>query len=124
MRDAGMEHIAEWSRRCELTTYADLWSGIVARVGSDAGDPWRQLPMLLGYISDEHHEAVGAIPTAVVVYDLADKHPGPGFFRLAASYGLLPDEDAPALGEEWTEMTDRQRAFWDEQVAALFAHFA
>ena len=124
MRDAGIEHIAEWSARSELTTYADLWSGIVSRVGSVAGEPWRQLPMLLGYISDALHQAVGAIPTAVVVYDLADKHPGPGFFRLAASYGLLADEDAPAFGEEWTQMTDRQRTFWDQQIATVFAHFS
>lgn len=123
MRDAGMKHIAETSHRSRLTTYADLWKGVVSEVGEEAGDPWRQLPMLLGYISDEHHDAVGAIPTAVVVYDLADGHPGPGFFRLAAHYGLLPGADAPSLGEDWTQMTDRQQIFWDQQVTQVFAHF-
>jgi hypothetical protein len=124
MREAGMEHIAETSHEQHLSTYAGMWKGIVDRVGEEAGDPWRQLPMLLGYISDEYLEVLGALPTAVVVYDLADKHPGPGFFRLAAYHGLLSEGDAPTPGEEWLQMTDRQRAFRDEQVARIFSHFS
>ncbi len=124
MRTSAYEHIAESARQRLRTRYSDLWSAVLKSLGEGVGDPWRQLPVLLGYVSDEYHEAVGAIPTAIVVYDLEDEHPGPGFFRLAASYGLLPDEDAPPLGEDWVEMTNVQGEFWVSQEHKVFSYFA
>jgi hypothetical protein len=124
MRSAAYDHIAESAGRGQPTNYSDLWAAVFTRLGKTVGDPWRQLPMLLGYVSDEYHKEVGAIPTAIVLYDLADQYPGPGFFRLAASYGLLQESNAPAFGEDWTGMTEVQRTFWIGQKEAVFSHFA
>jgi hypothetical protein len=126
MRDAGFECIGEFARRREPPSYGEIWSYINAHLGKDLGNPLRQLPNLLGYISECGYEQFKILPTALVLHQEGDQHPGPGpgFFRLAANMGLLPEDQAPPVGEEWTGMTDAQRAFWDASVEAVFNHFA
>jgi hypothetical protein len=126
MRDIGYDHIAARAREREKTTYAELWDAINTGVGQDLGNHWRQLPNLLGYIGDLSHGKIRLIVTALVIYQEADEHPGPGFFRLAASHDLMPVEEAPPAGKdnEWKGMTPYQRAFWNGHCEALFNYFA
>ena len=124
MRDAGFDHIERCARKRSLTTYAELWSAIATQLGKDLGSHWRQLPNLLGYISEWAYEKYKLIPTALVIDQEGDAHPGPGFFRLAAMLGALPENDSPPTGEEWTGMTDSQREFWEASRDAVFNHFA
>jgi hypothetical protein len=65
--------------------------------------------------------------TALVRYqEEGDLRPGPGFFRLAARHGFIPEEEAPAIGEdsEWTGMTVSQETLWRGHLNAICAHFA
>jgi len=120
MRDAAMEVITSAGRRRELIPYGDLWSELRNRLGSEVGEQWRQLLILLGYVSEYYHHEVGALPTAMVVSRDTPPKPEAGFFRLAAFEGYLPEADSPAEGEEWCKITARQAAFWREQVEAVF----
>jgi hypothetical protein len=125
MRDAGIAHIEECARQRGKTTYGEIWSSVGAAVGEDIGNPYRQIGHLMGHIAVHAHETTSdAILTALVVHEAGDDNPGPGFFRLAASWGILSAADAPQEGENWTEMTPRQRAFWKEQVEAVYRHYA
>jgi hypothetical protein len=126
MRDVGYEFITARARERKKTTYAELWDAIKTGVGKDLGNHWRQLPNLLGYIGDLSYEKIRLIVTVLVIYQERDEHPGPGFFRLAASHDLMPAEEAPSAGKdsEWKGMTSYQRAFWEGHCDALFNHFA
>jgi hypothetical protein len=81
------------------------------------------MPILLGQICEEFHEEVGALPTAIVISQSGEVHPEAGFFRMAASFGLIADEDAPPAGVIWNGMSDHQRDFWESQVEAVFRHY-
>jgi hypothetical protein len=125
MRDAGIAHIEECARRRTKTTYAETWSSVGARVGEDIGHPYRQIGHLMGHIAVQAHETTNdAILTALVVHEAGDDNPGPGFFRLAGSWGLLAAEDTPDKGGNGTEMTPGQRAFWEEQIDAVYRRYA
>ena len=120
MRDAGAVVILEHARQRRFLTYPELWAGIQATVNFEIGNPWRQVPQLLGYISDNTFEEIGLFVTALVVDGDAEHGPSEGFFRLAADRGALPEADSPPKGILWTGMTPRQRAFWESQVARIF----
>jgi hypothetical protein len=120
MRDAGAAIILEHARAREYLTYPELWAGIRARVDFEIGHPWRQIPILLGYISDYTFEEIGLFVTALVVDGDPQVGPSEGFFRLAAQRGALPEADAPPTGIPWKGMTTAQRAFWEEQVTRIF----
>ena len=45
------------------------------------------------------------------------------FFRLAADLGVLPEVDAPPVGEDWLGMTSPQREFWEGQVDAPYRFY-
>jgi hypothetical protein len=124
MRDTGLDLIATAARDRGLTNYSDLWDGIGKALDRDLGNSWRQMPNLLGYISDHAYSQFKIIPTALVVEKEGDPHPGAGFFRLAAIMGVMLESDVPAVGESWTEMTDRQQAFWDASKEAVYDHYA
>lgn len=125
MRDAGYEHIIERARDRKTTTYGELWVAVTAKLGEDLGNPWRQIDHLLGSIGEVAYDKDGLMPTALVMYEgTGETNPGPGFFRLAANMGLFPGGDAPPVGEEWNEMTARQRTFWEDQRELVFAHAA
>ena len=122
MRDAARRHLERCAAEGHLTTYGELWDAISADLGRDLGNHWRQLPNLLGYVSVAAYEDLELIPTALVVApDLGDE-PGPGFFRIAAELGAIPDAEAPPEGEAWT-MSPSQRAFWETQVEGLYQRF-
>jgi hypothetical protein len=108
-----------------MTNYAALWTAIERGVGKDLGTRWRQLSNLLGYIGDLSNEKTRLLVTALVVYRQGDENPGPGFFRLAVSHHLIPEEEAPPVGKdsEW-QMTSFQRAFWEAHCNALYEHFS
>ena len=122
MRDAGSEIILERARRRRYLTYPQLWAGVRTRVGFEIGHPWRQIPILLEYISDNAFEGIGLFVTAIVVDGDPQTGPSEGFFRLAAQRGALPEADAPPTGVPWTGMTARQRAFWEDQVSRIFGN--
>jgi hypothetical protein len=121
MRDAGAAIILEHGRIRHYLTYPQLWAGIRKRVEFEIGHPWRQIPSLLGYISDYTFEEIGLFVTALVVDGDPSNGPSEGFFRLAAQRGALAERDAPPTGIPWTGMTTGQKAFWEEQVARIFA---
>ena len=106
MRGAAI--ILEQARAKQFLTYPELWAGVRSRVGFEIGDPWRQVPILLEYISDSTYEAIGLFVTALVVDGTPTNRPSEGFFRLAAQRGALPEADAPPTGVPWTGMTARQ----------------
>jgi hypothetical protein len=126
VRDARRGHrcIAQCARERRTTTYHELWPAIGVLLGLDLGNPWRQMPHLLGYISEHSYEDYRLLLTALVVEDGPVAQPGEGFFRLAASMGLLPERAAPPEGVPWRGMTVAQRAFWEGQVEAIFTRFA
>ena len=90
MRDAGAAIILEHARAGEYLTYPELWAGVRSRVGFEIGDPWRQVPILLEYISDYTFEDIGLFVTALVVDGTPANGPSEGFFRLAGQRGALP----------------------------------
>ena len=67
MRDAGASIILEHARRRQYLTYPQFWAGVRTRSGFDIGHPWRQIPILLEYISDYAFEDIGLFMTAFVV---------------------------------------------------------
>jgi hypothetical protein len=121
MRDAGAALIFEHARQRKFLTYPELWAGIRARVDFEIGNPWRQVPHLLGYISECTFEEIGLFVTALIVDGDAQHGPSEGFFRLAADRGALPEADSPPKGIIWTGMSPRQKAFWESQVERIFA---
>jgi hypothetical protein len=120
MRDAGAAIILEHARAHEYLTYPQFWAGVRSSVDFDIGHPWRQIPILLEYISDYTFEEIGLFVTALVIDGEPRIGPKEGFFRLASQRGALPEADAPPPGVVWTGMNARQRAFWEEQVARIF----
>jgi hypothetical protein len=120
MRDSGAAIILEHARARQFLTYPELWAGVRSRMGFEIGHPWRQIPILLEYISDYTFEEIGLFVTAIVVDGAPQNGPSEGFFRLAAQRGALPEADAPPTGVLWKGMTARQRAFWEEQVSGIF----
>ena len=119
MRDAAIEYLNVCAAEHRLTTYNELWAAIERSLGIELGNPWRPMPNLLGYVSEKGYPELGWIPTALIVAHDNDDEPGPGFFRIAAKLGALPEADAPPPGQDW-EMTGRQRAFWDSQIQGMF----
>jgi hypothetical protein len=125
MRDAGYEHIIERARLGQTTTYTELWAAITATLGPDLGNRYWQMGHLLGAIAEHAHDKDGVMPTALVMNEGdGETNAGPGFFRLAADMGLLPEGVAPPAGEPWKEMTAAQRTFWEGQCDLVFARFA
>jgi hypothetical protein len=120
MRDAGAAIILEHARARQYLTYPELWAGVRTRVGFEIGEPWRQIPILLEYISDFTYEDIGLYVTAIVVDGDPLTGPSEGFFRLAAARGGLPEMDAPPTGIPWVGMTENQRTFWKRQVSRIF----
>lgn len=123
MRDAGVEYLQQCARERRYATYGELWQAIGDALGEDIGNHWRQLPILLGYMSVAAFPDLDLILTALVVSPDQSDGPGPGFFRIAAELGALSETESPPEGENWS-MTDAQRAYWDETVHALFDRFA
>lgn len=119
MCDVGAEIVIKGARRGEMTRYGELWSAIGQKLGRDIGKSWRQMPMLLEYISDRTFQSEGLFVSALVV-DHETNEPNEGFFRLAAAQGLLVEDEAPIDGEPWTGMAPTQRSLWEDQVEAIF----
>jgi hypothetical protein len=67
-------------------------------------------------------EEYGLVATALVVYD-DEQVPGPGFFRLAGSLGLMPPADVPEEGEPW-RMTAEQETLWRDHLDDMFERFS
>ena len=79
-----------WARTAkQYLTYPQLWSGVRTRVGFEIGDPWRQIPILLEYISDFTYEDIGLFVTALVVDGAPQNGPSEGFFRARGSAGSV-----------------------------------
>lgn len=124
MRDAGIAYISFRARGREMTGYHELWRAIAEKLGIDIGNPYRQEPWLLEYLSREFFEQTGLILSALVRYEEGDESPGEGFFRLAGILGVLAPEHVPEVGVPWKGMTPEQERFWREQVDGVYAHFA
>ena len=124
MRDAAFSFLCVCAGERRLSSYHELWTTVGTALGKDLGNHWRQLPHLLGYVSERSLEEVGVLATALVIYDPDDasSSPGPGFFSLAVSLGLLDAADGPQDADTWT-MTNRQRTFWRQQVQGMFDRF-
>jgi hypothetical protein len=56
------------------------------------------------------------------VYD-EEPVPGPGFFRLAGSLGLMPPANVPEEGEP-SRMTAEQDRFWREHLQGMIERFS
>ena len=123
MRDAASAHFRECASEQRTTSYTELWRAINEAIGEDLGDHWRQLPILLGFVAEHSFNDLGLISTALVVHQEGDDEPGPGFFRIAAELGALPEADAPPKGVDW-RITERQRDFWQSSVDGMFERFA
>jgi hypothetical protein len=123
MRDVGLDLIKERAAKGEFVTLTQLWEGAVDKLGKPLGNSHFQLPALLEHIALKGLDETGLLVTAVVTYQDGEPTPGPGLFALAASKGLIPEADAPKDLKTWT-MTENQRAFWQQQVDAVFAKFA
>jgi hypothetical protein len=121
MRDAGIAHIRSCAQHRQTTTYGAVWAAVEGRLGQNLGNSWRQLPNLLGHISEHVYDESGVLLTALVIYEEGDDSRGDGFFRLAASVGAIRQEHSPPVGVPWLGMTSDQRDFWEAQVAAVFA---
>ena len=125
MRDAGYAFLCERASHRRMVSYREVWDAVGNALPFDIGPMYRQVPHLLRYISMYAVDEFGFLPTALVTYDGdPDVGPGPGFFRLAGSLGLIPEADVPAEGEEWRAMTPNQRRFWTEQLEGTFGRFA
>jgi hypothetical protein len=122
MCDSGRDLILERVKSRRFVTYPELWTGIEAMLQRDIGHPWRQIPLLLEYISDRTYEEIGLFLTAMVI-DPELGGPSEGFFRLAAARGALPERDAPETGVTWSGMTTNQKEFWQEQAQKIFERF-
>jgi len=120
MVDVGIAYLIECAKQHRTVAYGELWKAVGRRLDRNIGNSYFQMPQLLGYISERSFEGVGLFLTALVVEDGPDGHPEQGFFRLASARGVLPERDAPRVGEQWT-ITPVQRKFWKDQVAAIFA---
>ena len=125
MRDAAYEFLRRCARDRSTTASGDVWHAVSEALGTDLGSHWRKLPHLLGHVSEHSHAESGVLASALVISvpDDQESGPGAGFFRVAASLGLIDRPDAPAAGTEWV-MTEAQRGFWREQVDAVFAKFS
>ncbi len=123
MRNAGRDCLVEYAQRNCFITYHDLWAAIGLRLRADLGNPWRQMPNLLGAISEQSYEDHHVLLTALVIEDGPVQQPSEGFFRLAAAMRLLPERDAPPQGVPWRGMTPAQRGFWIAQVQAIYELF-
>lgn len=125
MRDAAFDFLVECARGRRTAGYGETWDAVGAAIGKELGSHWRELPNLLGFVSERSQAELGLLSTALVIYqpDAVSSGPGAGFFRMATRMGLLDDSDSPPDGEEWV-MSERQRDFWQSQVDALFERFA
>lgn len=125
MRDAAYDFLVECARHQKVAGYGEIWDAVGAALGKDLGNHWRKLPNLLGSVSERSQAELGVLSTALVIYetDDPDSGPGAGFFRMAATMGLLDESDSPPDGEDWV-MSDRQRDFWQSQVDAIHERFA
>jgi len=122
MVDAGVAHLVEHAEAGATTTETELWQHIGTTLGLSLEDPRLPMPFLLRDITNRQLEDTGLLLTALVTRD--DGSPSPAFFRLAAQVGRLPSVQAPAESQDatWT-MTDRQEAFWRDQLQGLFAWY-
>jgi hypothetical protein len=123
MRDAVLDHVKVCASERRLTSYGETWAVVQATLGADLGNPWRQIPSLLGYVSVAAYPELDLIPTALVVAPDSDDEPGPGFFRIAAELGALDDSESPPEGESWV-MSEAQRTYWQANVQGMFDRFA
>lgn len=123
MRDAALAYMKVCASEGRLTSYRETWAAVEAALGEDLGNPWRQIPSLLGYVSVHAYPELDLIPTALVVTPDSDDEPGPGFFRIAAELGALDDAESPPEGESWT-MSQAQRDYWQVNVQGMFDRFA
>ncbi len=103
--------VAAASTLDELVTYGEIGSlmGITVS-GSHMG---RVVGMVLGMITDEERKADRPMLSAVVVSS-TNRRPGPGFWGLAAQYGLI--------GEDADEA--EKRTFWEDQLRVVRAAWA
>jgi hypothetical protein len=122
MRDAVLDHIEACASRRSTTTYGAVWSAVTELLGHDPGNRHRKTPNLLGYVGRKSLEEYELLATALVVYD-EEPVPGPGFFRLAGSVGLMPPANVPEEGEPW-RMTAEQERFWREHLEGMFERFS
>lgn len=123
MRDAANAYLCQCATERRTTSYAELWGVISSAIGEDLGDHWRQLPILLGFVSKKSFTEMELISSALIVYKDGDAEPGPGFFRIAADLGALPESDVPPKGVV-TPITENQRQFWEASVAGMYERFA
>lgn len=119
---AGLALVRERGAQRQLTTYTDVWGHLTSTLGKELGNAYFQIPALLEHMTIADGTDDGLIISALVQSDAPEPSPGAGFFSIAAAKGLFPAADAPKSAKDWT-MTDTQRAFWQQQVDALFAKF-
>ncbi len=123
MRDAAFAYLCQCAAEKRTTTYAELWDALSSATGEDLGAKFRQLPILLGHVAENSFTELQLVPSALVVAREGDDEPGVGFFGIATQLGALPPTDAPEPGVAW-RMTEAQRDFWQQTVAAMYDRFA
>jgi hypothetical protein len=113
----GLRFLVERARLGQLTTYTEMNTVLHNRTGIRAFDfeqagERAAMGELLGRINDLERPESGHMISALVRY-LDENDAGPGFYRLAQEYGMLP---ATASAEE-------KLVFWATEVHAVYAHY-
>jgi hypothetical protein len=121
MRDAGRKLLSDCAAEQRLITYGDLWAAIATAVGRELKSPHLAIPRLLQDIAEVSLKDGEPNPAALAVQADGDQEPGAGFFRAAVALHELPAVEEPPKGEDF-EMSTAQRAYWQKQVDALYAH--
>src|SRR6201995_3746899 len=112
LTDAGLKFLVEQARMERTTTYTELDIVLHGRTRLRRFDFALDLDRaamghLLGLIVDRERPESGHMISSIVIY-LGENDTGPGFYKLAQEYGLLP----------WGASADEKLAFWSGEVAA------
>lgn len=115
--DAGRRFLIERARLGQLTSYTEMNTVVSDRTGLrpfDFGLDRDRAAMghLLYCIVEEDRPATGHMISALVKY-LNENDAGPGFYRLAAEYGLLAESST----------RDDRMAFWTSEVDAIQRYY-
>lgn len=117
LTDEGLRFLRERARLERTTSYTELNATLHNRTGARLFDfsldvERAAMGHLLGCIVERDRPESGHMISALVSY-LGENDAGPGFFKLAQQYGLLP-RGAGA---------DAKLTFWSSEVAAIYQHY-
>jgi hypothetical protein len=121
MCDIGTDHVLTNASEGRTSTYGKVWEAVERGLGKEVGNRFYAQPHLVAWMTRRFAGDHRLMLSALVVNAGDDEGPGPGFFRFACELGLLPEDEAPHIGEPWLGMSPAQRDFWERQVRELLA---